>query len=123
MSGLISSCEGKATAQSQVSVIIEEGDFRLELGTKTAYLRNNRLELTCAEFDLLQFLLSHQKKLVTPRTILSGNAPKTESSVEAQSANPLKLLLSLRRKLDAVAPARHYLRTEPWILYSFNPIG
>jgi hypothetical protein len=30
-------------------------------------------------------------------------------------------LISLRKKLDAAGPGKHYLRTEPWIIYRFDP--
>jgi hypothetical protein len=30
-------------------------------------------------------------------------------------------LLSLRKKLDEAGAGKHYLRTEPWIVYRFDP--
>lgn len=95
------------------------GDFKLDLMSRRAYVRGHDLELTSAEFDLLRFLLSHPKKLVTPRTVLSTHM----ESPTVQRTEFIKTLMSLRRKLAAVSPNEHYLRTEPWVLYSFNAAG
>ena len=41
---------------------------------------------------------------------------------ESTSANRVpKSLDFLRKKLDAAGPGKHYLRTEPWVIYRFEP--
>ncbi len=95
------------------NTVIEKGDFRLELDIKTAYVGGKQLHLSVAEFDLLEFLITHQKKLITPPAPVDCN----------HEPNCLQAAISLRKKLETASPSSHYLRTEPWILCSFNPIG
>ena len=33
----------------------------------------------------------------------------------------LRVLMTLRKKLDAAGHGKHYLKTEPWIIYRFDP--
>jgi two-component system KDP operon response regulator KdpE len=80
-------------------------------------LRDQELRLTPEEFDVLVFLSSHPQRLVTPRTTL---APSWRAN-RLRQTEFLTTLISLRKKLDAAGPGKHYLRTEPWILYRFDP--
>jgi hypothetical protein len=34
----------------------------------------------------------------------------------------LRVLLSLRKKLEAAETGQQYLRTEPWVIYRFDPL-
>jgi hypothetical protein len=54
---------------------------------------------------------------VTRQTPLTTNSAKGSS----HRTNFLRSLLSLREKLAAAGAGRHYLRTEPWIIYRFEP--
>ena len=83
-----------------------------------AYLRDTRLHLTHAEFDLLRYLLAHDRNIATGRTVLSTSAVDSSG---VRQAKFLETLLSLKWKLAAAAPGASYLRTEPWVLYSFSP--
>lgn len=94
------------------------GDFRLNGRTREASLRGQNLELTADEFDLLQYLLTHHKRLVTPRTQLCTSTQPSG----VRSANFIATLLSLKKKLRAVS-GTDYLKTEPWVLYSFSASG
>ena len=96
---------------------IESGDFRIDLAERTASLCGQPLQLTSQEFDVLVFLASHPQRVVTPRTMLATSW----SGNRLRQTEFLKVLLSLRKKLEAVGPDRHYLRTEPWVLYRFDP--
>jgi DNA-binding winged helix-turn-helix (wHTH) protein len=70
------------------------------------------------EFDLLVFLAGHPKRLVTPRTRLATNW--TGSAL--RQAEFMRVLQPLRKKLDAEGDStQHYIQTEPWILYRFDP--
>ena len=96
---------------------IEVGDFTINTAERIARLRGQELHLTSEEFDVLVFLTTHRQQFVTPRTTLatswtSGRLHQTEF---------LKALLSLRKKLYAVVGANQYLRTEPWVVYKFDP--
>ncbi len=97
--------------------VVDSGDFHINLAQRTATLCGKNLPLSSNEFDVLVYLSRHPRRLVTPHTMLatnwSGNGPHQTAF--------LRCLLSLRSKLDAVAGGKHYLRTEPWILYCFDP--
>jgi DNA-binding response OmpR family regulator len=80
-------------------------------------LSGKELRLSAEEFDVLAFLAGHPQQLITPRTVLATSW----TANRRRQAQFLKVLLSLRAKFDAVRPAEHYLRTEPWVLYRFNP--
>jgi DNA-binding response OmpR family regulator len=109
------------TAEESASLTerIEFGDFKIDLGERTVTLHDQELRLTPEEFDVLVFLSSHPQSMVTPRTTL----------VTSWTANRLRqteflaTLISLREKLDASGHGKHYLRTEPWIVYRFDPIS
>ncbi|MGA2989759.1 MAG: winged helix-turn-helix domain-containing protein [Candidatus Korobacteraceae bacterium] len=101
---------------SDADEIIEVGDFRLDVTTRKARLRGEELELTWAEFDLLLFLISHPKHLVTPNTRLATNWTRNR----ARQTDFLNVLLSLRKKLESRDSGHCYIRTEPWVFYRFE---
>lgn len=79
----------------------------IDLENRTVTLRGRELLLDDAEFDLLILLTTHRRKVVTPRTLL---VPRWTSQ---QASEADLLLLSLRKKLEAAVPERHYIRIEP----------
>lgn len=96
---------------------IEIGDFIINTIERTATVQGETLRLTSEEFEVLVFLTTHPQRCVTPRTVLAtqwtnGYRHQTEF---------LKALLSLGRKLETIAGGNHYLRTEPWVIYRFEP--
>jgi two-component system KDP operon response regulator KdpE len=98
-------------------VEIAAGDFRIDLENRTATLRGRPLQLTGEEFELLLFLIEHPRKLVTQQTRLATNW----AGYGLRQTEFLRVLLSLRKKLDSESSSQHYLRTEPWVLYRFDP--
>ena len=98
--------------------LIESGDFRIDLSRRAVKVRGNELQLAPAEFEMLVFLAGHHRRVVTPRTMLATSW----SGKEVRQAEFVRVLLSLRKKLDlAVGSTPSYIRTEPWIFYSFDP--
>jgi len=95
----------------------EFGDFKIDLAQRSVTLRDQELLLTSEEFDVLVFLASHPQRLVTPHTILATSW----TGNQLRQTEFLRVLVSLRKKLDAAGPGKHYLRTEPWVLYRFDP--
>jgi DNA-binding response OmpR family regulator len=95
---------------------VQLGDFNINLDQRTVTLRNLELRLTSEEFDVLLFLASHPRSLVTPQPAMA-----TSSTANQRSPRFLRALISLRKKLDAAGPGNHYLRTEPLVIYSFDP--
>ena len=98
--------------------VIESGDFRIDLRGRTAALRGRELELSSEEFDVLVFLAGHRQRLVTPRTMLATGG----TTNRVRRTEFLRALLSSSKKLDAAGgPEQHYIRTEPWVVYRFDP--
>jgi two-component system, OmpR family, KDP operon response regulator KdpE len=80
-------------------------------------LRDQELRLTSEEFDVLVFLARHPRSLVTPQTMLENSSAAHQSG----QTKFLTTLISLRKKLDARGHGKHYLQTEPWVIYRFDP--
>jgi len=97
--------------------LIEFGDFKIDLAQRTVTLCDQELLLNSEEFDVLVFLASHPQRLVTPHTVLATSWTTNQH----RQTEFLKVLVSLRKKLDIAGHGRHYLRTEPWVLYRFDP--
>lgn len=109
----------REAAEQSVSLtgMIESGDFKIDLAARTVTLRGENLSLTAEEFDVLVFLAGHPQRLVTPHTMLATSW--TASGL--RQTEFLRVLMSLRKKLDAAGQGTHYLKTEPWVIYRFDP--
>lgn len=98
------------------SEIIETGDFVIDLGTRQVKVRSQQLELSDEEFELLVFLVGHPTSIITPQTRLSTRWGRNL----IHQAEVLGVLTQLRKKLESVG-CSNYIRTEPWIVYRFDP--
>jgi DNA-binding response OmpR family regulator len=109
----------RETAEQSVSLtgMIESGDFKIDLAAPTVTLRSQNLSLTAEEFDVLVFLAGHPQRMVTPHTMLTTSW----TANRLRQTEFLRVLMSLRKKLDAAGQGKHYLKTEPWIIYRFDP--
>ena len=97
---------------------IQSGDFTIDLTRRRVTVRGDQLDLTSEEFDALVFLTSHPQRMITPHTLLTTSW----TADRFRQTGFLRVLLSLRAKLEAVAGrGKHYLRTEPLIIYRFDP--
>ena len=107
------------TAKQSTSVTrrIRFGDFKIDLEERIVTLRDHELRLTSEEFDILVFLASHPRSLVTPQTMLA----KSSTLNQLGQTRFLTTLISLRKKLDAAGHGKHYLQTESWVIYRFDP--
>jgi DNA-binding response OmpR family regulator len=97
--------------------VLEVGDFRIDTRRHMATLRGEPLVLTSEEFDVLVFLTTNPQHLVTPQTTLATHW----TGARTQQTQFLRVLLSLRKKLEIAATGQQYLRTEPWVIYRFDP--
>ena len=98
--------------------VIEEGDFRIDIGAHTLAIRGKEIRLTPKEFDLLVFLARHRGKVVTHRALLTAvwGANATEQP------EYLRVFVGqLRKKLEPDASSPRYIITEPWVGYRFEP--
>jgi DNA-binding response OmpR family regulator len=95
---------------------IKCGELTIHTAERIATLRSHELQLTSEEFDVLLFLATHPRGLVTQRTILT-----TAWSVgKLRQAEFLRSLVSLRNKLNAMGTERLHLRTEVWVMYRLD---
>jgi two-component system, OmpR family, KDP operon response regulator KdpE len=108
---------GRSTENQVTGEVVEIGDFRIDTGRHTASLRGEPLGLTGEEFDVLVFLTTNPQGFVTPQTTLAMNWLEGR----LHQTDFLRVLLSLRKKLETAAPGQQYLRTEPWVIYRFHP--
>jgi two-component system KDP operon response regulator KdpE len=110
--------EKEVVEQSEsLTGMIESGDFKIDLSARSVTLRGENLLLTAEEFDVLVFLAGHPQRMVTPHTMLATSW--TASGL--RQTQFLRVLMSLRKKLDAAGQGKHYLKTEPWVIYRFDP--
>jgi two-component system KDP operon response regulator KdpE len=94
------------------------GDFRIDLQAHSVHVRDREVHLTPKEFDLLLYLARHPGRVITHRVLLA--AVWGENSVEQPEY--LRVFVGhLRKKLEAGDGARHYILTEPWVGYRFDP--
>jgi DNA-binding response OmpR family regulator len=100
--------------------VFRQGDFELDQDARMARVRGKALQLSSSEFDLLHFLLTHSKNLVTPHTVLSTGGAGSNA---IRRVSFMETLLSLRKRLEAVSDGEQYLKTEPWVLYRFDSMG
>jgi len=99
--------------------VLEVGDFRIDTRRHTATLRGEPLELTGEEFDVLVFLTTNPQRVVTPQTTLATHW----TGARTHQTQFLRVLLSLRKKRETAATQLQYLRTEPWVIYRFEPVS
>src|ERR1700741_533956 len=103
--------------QSETSVI-EIGDFRIDIPGRRVEVRKQEVHLTPKEFDVLVYLARHPDRVVTHRALLA--AVWGPNSVEQPEY--LRVCVGhLRKKLERDETVPHYIVTEPWLAYRFNP--
>jgi two-component system KDP operon response regulator KdpE len=98
--------------------LIEFGDFRIDLETRSVTVAGRDVRLTPKEFDVLVYLAQHPRKVLTHRAIL--NAVWGGNSVE-QNEYLRVFVGQLRKKLEPDVSSPKYILTEPWVGYRFEP--
>lgn len=98
---------------------IEIGDFRIDVEAFRIIVKHKELRLTPKEFELILYLAKHAGRVVTHRTLLSSIWGP--NSVE-QPEHLRVLVAQLRKKIETEG-APHYIVTEPWVGYRFEPEG
>jgi len=107
-------------ADEAEQIVLDAGDFRIELDTRKVAVRGSEVHLTPKEFDLLIYFIKHSGKVLTHHTLLAavwgGNYVEQDQYLRVFVGN-------LRKKLETGASNKRYLITEPWVGYRFNPHG
>jgi two-component system, OmpR family, KDP operon response regulator KdpE len=98
--------------------IVEVGDFRIDIPGRLVQVKTRDVRLTPKEFDLLVYLARHPGKVLTHRALLA--AVWGQNSI--QQPEYLRVFVGqLRKKLEPDEDAAHYIVTEPWVGYRFEP--
>ncbi len=108
----------RAPQSQEPTELIEAGDFRIDLATRTVVVAGRELKLTPKEFDLLLYLSQHPHRVVPHRTLLAAiwGANSTEQP------EYLRVFVGqLRKKIEADPAEPRYLLTERWVGYRFEP--
>ena len=99
---------------------IETGDFVIDTESRSVEVKGHEIRLTPKEFDVLKYLAQRPGKVVTHRALLAN--VWGENSME--SSQYLHVFIGhLRKKLQPDEKSPHYITTEPWVGYRFNPSG
>jgi two-component system, OmpR family, KDP operon response regulator KdpE len=106
-----------AAMEDAVSMILEAGDFRLDLGSRSVTVEGREIHLTPKEFELLAHLVRYAGRVLTHRALLAaiwgGNY--------VEQTEYLRVFIGqLRKKIEPDPSAPRYILTEPWIGYRFN---
>lgn len=108
----------RVKAQEPDTPVIAIGDFHIDVSSRSVTVRNQEIRLTPKEFDLLVYLARHPGKVITHRVLLA--AVWGPNSVEQPEY--LRVFVGhLRKKLESVDHSSHYITTEPWVGYRFEP--
>jgi two-component system KDP operon response regulator KdpE len=107
-----------SSGEDKVTAVLEAGDFRLDWETRRVTVRENEIHLTPKEFELLAHLMRHAGKVLTHRKLLTA----IWGSNYAEQTEYLRVFIGqLRKKIEVDPSAPHYILTEPWIGYRFDP--
>ena len=106
--------------EDDAAIILESGDFSVDLETYTVKVRGEAVHLTPKELELLVYFLKNEGKVMTHRAVLS--AVWGANSVE-QNEYLRVFVATLRKKLEADPSDPRYILTEPWVGYRFNSQG
>ena len=108
----------RAPKSEEVAELVEIGDFRIDLATRTVAVAGRELKLTPKEFDLLLYLSQHPHRVVPHHTLLAAiwGANSTEQP------EYLRVFIGqLRKKVEPDPAEPRYLLTERWVGYRFEP--
>jgi two-component system KDP operon response regulator KdpE len=104
--------------QQEPAGLVEVGDFRIDLATRSVMVSGRELRLTPKEFDLLVYLSQHPNRVIPHRTLLAAvwGANSTEQP------EYLRVFIGqLRKKVEPDPAEPRYLLTERWVGYRFEP--
>src|SRR5215212_595588 len=102
------------------STVLEVGDFRIDLESRTVFVREAEVHLTPKEYDLLVHFVRHAGKVLTHHTLLGA----VWGGNYTEQGEYLRVFVGqLRKKIEQNPSSPRYILTEPWVGYRFNPEG
>jgi two-component system KDP operon response regulator KdpE len=97
---------------------LEVGDFTIERDLRRITLLGKQVDLTPKEFEILSYLLSNPKKVITQRELLTA----VWGPESAEASDYSRVFISrLRRKVETDPAHPRYILTIPWIGYRIEP--
>ena len=94
------------------SPVIEAGDIRIDVSTRTVAVRGQEVVLTRTEFDILHFLAEHVDTIVTSRMLLQTVwGPWYVGDTQTLRAH----ISHLRKKIEVDPALPKYIITEPGV--------
>ncbi|HVP65168.1 MAG TPA: response regulator transcription factor [candidate division Zixibacteria bacterium] len=107
-------------SDSPETAVLEQGDFRIDFGSRTVSVKGVELKLTPKEFDLLTYLAQHPRRVIPHRTLLGA----VWGDVFTEQPEYLRVFMGqLRKKIEPDPANPRYLLTERWVGYRFEPSG
>ncbi len=102
---------------SAETLILEAGDFRIDLEAHTATQGGKEVHLTPKEFDLMVHFIRNADKVLTHRALLGA----VWGGDYTEQPEYLRVFIGqLRKKIEPDASTPRYILTEPWIGYRFS---
>jgi two-component system, OmpR family, KDP operon response regulator KdpE len=97
---------------------IATGDFRIDPGSRSVFVKDRAVHLTPKEFDLLLYLARHPGKVISHRALLGA----VWGGDSTEQVEYLRVFVGqLRRKLEPSPNSPRYIVTDPWVGYRFEP--
>ena len=107
----------RATSRDESQKILQSGDLKMDLDSRTLYRSDAVVHLTPIEWDLLHVLMSHAGKTLTHRQLFTAVWPG-RSAGDAQQYLRVHVA-NVRRKIESNPLEPHYIVTEPGVGYRF----
>ena len=107
----------RAPVVSRGAASIEVGDFNINLEAHSVTVREKEVHLTPKEFELLTFFAQHSGKVLTHRALLSA----VWGGQNVRQPEYLRVFIGQLRKKIEDEGTPHYIITEPWVGYRFDP--
>lgn len=108
----------RAPSEKKEELLLEIGDFSINLADYKVLVREKEIHLTPKEFELLTYLVRNHGKVLTHRNLLAaiwgGNFTEQTEYLRVFLGN-------LRKKIESNPTKPQYILTEPWVGYRFNP--
>jgi two-component system, OmpR family, KDP operon response regulator KdpE len=104
-----------AAAQAKT---IETGEFSVDIEARSVKVSGEDVHLTPKEYELLVYLIQHPNKVLTHRVLLGA----IWGGDYVEQTEYLRVFIGqLRKKIEPDPSKPHYILTEPWVGYRFDP--
>jgi two-component system, OmpR family, KDP operon response regulator KdpE len=104
-----------AVAQAKM---IDTGNFSVNIEARSVKVSGEDVHLTPKEYELLVYLIQHPNKVLTHRVLLGA----IWGGDYVEQTEYLRVFIGqLRKKIEPDPSKPHYILTEPWVGYRFDP--